>query len=56
MKRTNKVVFKEYRMNQPQLLPQSVDELIPEKHLVRAVNGLVDQITKLAAPITMQMQ
>jgi transposase len=44
MKRTNKVVFKEYRMNQPQLLPQSVDELIPEKHLVRVVNGLVDQM------------
>lgn len=44
MKRTNKVVFKEYRMNQPQLLPQSVDELILEKHLVRVVNELIDQM------------
>jgi len=42
MKRTKKVVFKEYEMNQPQLLPQRVEELIPGKHLVRVVNQLIE--------------
>jgi len=29
-----KVTFKEYTMEQPQLLPPSLEELIPEDHLV----------------------
>jgi len=44
MKKTNKVVFKRYEMAQPQLLPPSVEELIPEKHLVRLVNELIEKM------------
>ena len=44
MKKTNKVVFKRYEMGQPQLLPPSVEELIPEKHLVRVINELIDKM------------
>jgi transposase len=44
MKKTDKVVYKRYEMNQPQLIPPSVDELIPEKHMVRVVNRVVDQM------------
>lgn len=36
--------FKRYEMDQPQLLPPSVDELIPEKHLVRMINELIDKM------------
>jgi transposase len=39
-----KVTFKQYNMNQPSLLPASLEELIPEDHLVRVVNRMVDQI------------
>jgi transposase len=39
-----KVTFKEYSMNQPSLLPPSLEELIPEQHLVRVVNQVVDQL------------
>lgn len=31
-------------MAQPQLLPPSVDELIPEKHLVRVIHELIDRM------------
>lgn len=36
--------FKRYEMNQPQLLPPSLDELIPEKHLVRVINELIEKL------------
>jgi transposase len=39
-----KVTFKAYNMNQPSLLPPSLEELIPEGHLVRVVNQVVDQL------------
>ncbi|TFG68774.1 MAG: IS1182 family transposase, partial [Anaerolineales bacterium] len=39
-----KVIFKEYNMNQPSLLPPSLGELIPEQHLVRVVNRVVDEL------------
>jgi transposase len=39
-----KVSFKEYTMAQLSLLPPSLGELIPEDHLVRSVNKMVDQI------------
>lgn len=39
-----KVVFKEYNQRQIQLLPPSLDELIPEKHLVRVVNQVVERL------------
>ncbi|HEX7587598.1 MAG TPA: IS1182 family transposase [Anaerolineae bacterium] len=40
----NQVTFKPYAMNQPSLLPPSLDELIPEHHLVRVVNCAIEQI------------
>jgi transposase len=40
----NRALFKRYEMGQPQLLPPSVEELIPEKHLVRVVNALIDKL------------
>ena len=40
----NKVVFKPYVMDQPSLLPADLEELIPEKHLVRTVHGAIEQI------------
>lgn len=46
-----KVTFKEYNMNQPSLLPPSLEELIPEHHLVRVVSRVVEvlDITPLLA-------
>lgn len=43
MKNKN-VVFKPYTMEQPSLLPPSLEELIPGDHLVRVVNKMVDQV------------
>ena len=37
-------VFKPYIMNQPSLLPPSLDELIPEGHMVRVVNEAIEQL------------
>ena len=42
--KNNKVTYKPYTMDQPSLLPPSLEELIPGDHLVRVVNKLVDQI------------
>ena len=39
-----KITFKEYTMEQPMLLPPSLDELIPEGHIVRIVNQFVESI------------
>jgi transposase len=39
-----KAVFKEYNQQQIQLLPPSLEELIPESDLVRVVNKVVDGI------------
>jgi len=39
-----KAVFKEYNQQQIQLLPPSLDELIPENDLVRVVNQVVDSL------------
>jgi transposase len=40
----NSVTFKPYSMNQPSLLPASLDELISENHLVRVVNRAIEQL------------
>ena len=40
----NKVTFKPYTMDQPSLLPPSLEELIPEDHLVRVVNRVMDEL------------
>ena len=43
MKKGN-VTFKAYTMAQPSLLPADLEELIPEEHLVRVVNRVVEAI------------
>jgi len=40
----NKVVYKPYVMGQPSLLPPDLEELIPAKHVVRAVHEIIEQI------------
>jgi transposase len=40
----NKVVYKPYVMGQPSLLPPDLEELIPEKHMVRVINEAIEQI------------
>lgn len=42
--KAKKVVFKEYEMNRIQLLPPSIESLIPENHIVRVVNRIIDKI------------
>jgi transposase len=39
-----KVTFKPYTMDQPSLLPARLEELIPEDHLVRVVNRVMDTL------------
>jgi transposase len=39
-----KQVYKPYNQDQPMLLPPNLDELIPEGHLVRVVNAMVDEL------------
>lgn len=40
----NNAVFKPYVMGQPSLLPPDLEELIPEDHVVRTVNAIVEQL------------
>jgi transposase len=45
MKRENREpVFKPYLMGQASLLPPDLEELIPEKHLVRLVNEAIEAL------------
>lgn len=45
MRRKNNIVrFKEYSIGQQFLLPPSLDELIPENHLVRMVNQAIERM------------
>lgn len=39
-------IFKRYEQKQAMLLPPSVEELIPENHLVRVVNRMIGEIDK----------
>ncbi|MBN2256091.1 MAG: IS1182 family transposase [Deltaproteobacteria bacterium] len=39
-------IFKPYEQNQMMLLPPSLEEMIPEGHLVRMVNAMIDGIDK----------
>src|SRR5690606_28004943 len=41
---TTKAVFKQYQPTQSLLLPPSLEELIPQQHLVRVVNTVVDRM------------
>ena len=42
--KAGQVIFKGYHQHQSQPLPPSLEELIPEKHLVRIINQLVDSL------------
>lgn len=41
---TTKAVFKQYQPTQSLLLPPSLEELIPQQHLVRVVNTVIDRM------------
>jgi len=43
-KRSSKPVFKKYEQDQMNLLPQNLEELIAEKHLVRVLNKTIDKL------------
>ncbi|MFN2302587.1 MAG: IS1182 family transposase, partial [Anaerolineales bacterium] len=43
-KHHRKITFKPYQQSQPMLLPPSLEELIPEGHLVRVINEFVESI------------
>jgi len=38
----NRVTFKPYTMDQPALLPPTLDELVPNEHLVRVVDQTIN--------------
>lgn len=42
--KNKQITFKEYTMEQPSLLPPSLEELIPGNHLVRVVNRVVEEL------------
>ena len=42
--KSDKITYKHYDQSQAYLIPPSVDELIPEKHLVRLVNEAIDEM------------
>jgi transposase len=42
--KSDKITYKPYNQNQPYLIPPSADELIPEDHLVRLVNEVIDEM------------
>lgn len=44
MKKQVAPVFKEYNMDERLLFPPSLDELIPENHIVRVVNSYIDEM------------
>ena len=37
-------VYKPYEQNQPMLLPPSLEELVPEDHLVRVIDKMIDEL------------
>ena len=41
---SNKITFKPYSQSEQWLLPPSLDELVPKKHLVRVVSQTVDEL------------
>ena len=42
--KSEKITYKPYEQKQAYLIPPSVDELIPEDHLVRLVNEVIDEM------------
>jgi transposase len=43
-KRASKPKFLEYNQHQVKLLPPSIEEMIPEKHIVRTLNKVIDRM------------
>jgi transposase len=41
---SDKITYKPYTQGQACLIPPSVDELIPENHLVRLVSDVIDEM------------
>jgi transposase len=44
---SNKITYKPYNQHQQHLLPPSLEELIPEGHLIRLVNSVIDEMNIL---------
>jgi transposase/IS5 family transposase len=44
---SNKITYKPYNQHQQHLLPPSIEELIPEGHLSRLVNSVIDEMNIL---------
>jgi len=42
--KSDKITYKPYEQDQPYLIPPSVDELIPQAHLVRVVSEAIDEM------------
>jgi len=42
--KSNKITYKPYNQHQGYLIPPSVEDLIPEDHLVRMVNEIIDEM------------
>jgi transposase len=42
--KSDKITYKPYEQKQPYLIPPSADELIPQDHLVRLVNEVIDEM------------
>ena len=42
--KSDKITYKPYEQKQPYLLPPSADELIPQNHLARFVNEVIDEM------------
>ena len=42
--KSDKLTYKPYEQHQPYLIPPSIKELIPEKHLVQLVNEVIDEM------------
>jgi transposase len=42
--KSDKITYKPYEQHQPYLIPPSADELIPQDHLVRLVNEVIDEM------------
>ena len=42
--KSDKITYKPYEQKQPYLIPPSADELIPQDHLARFVNEVIDEM------------
>ena len=40
----NKVIYKRYDQNQLNLIPANLEDMIPEDHIVRLVNNVIERL------------